>query len=162
MLAPITNDVPVIAPPLIAPLVVKPSEPKLIVVTPVPVATATVLAVVSKSKVRFSLLPADFWPAKVSTPLVAEMPTPVVAPMLVVLESMIEAGRVEEMEGTPAPLVTRTPLLPEVKPAIVLSAEEQSIWFAVVVVGRVAVDHAPVPDTPLLTINWLAEPPVGK
>ncbi len=76
MLAPITNDVPVIAPPLIAPLVVKPSEPKLIVVTPVPVATATVLAVVSKSKVKFSLfvLPT---PAKVKTPVAPLICTPV-------------------------------------------------------------------------------------
>src|SRR3989344_8126834 len=62
-----TKDVPVIAPPPIAPEVVMPKDPRLSPVTPVPVPIPTLFEVVSKSKVRFSLYdPPE--PPKVKTP----------------------------------------------------------------------------------------------
>ena len=105
----------------------------------VPVPMATLFAVVSKSKVRLSLLPADLAPVKVSTPSVADKPTPVDAPTYVVLESTIDAGRVVDRDGTPLPSVTSTELLADVNPAITFAEDEYSSWLAVVVVGYVAV-----------------------
>src|ERR1051325_5462802 len=78
----------------------------------------------------------------------------VTTPNLVIL-SWTALGKVEEMDGTPAPEVIRTPLLAVANPAMVLFEEEYNNWLAVVVAGYVAVDQAGVVDAPE-SKTWLA------
>ena len=69
-------------PALILPVVERSNALKFKLVTPVPVPIATWFAVVSKSRVKFSLLPEAFWPVRVKIPLLAEAKPPVVPPIV--------------------------------------------------------------------------------